>query len=222
MLISRAVDRAMIEVEGLSVRDPRTQALRLNGVKLRVERREVLSVLSHDATAGETLIGALGGVVRGWQGRIQILGRELQAWGPELLERVGVSFDAPNQHRSLSVRENLQYWSGFYDVRTHGIEELVESFGLKTRIDTRVEELVDGELRRLSLACSLLHEPELWMFHIPYLDPTTREVLGFVVRAQKNLGTTILVSSQDAEWLASLGGRAVDLARVELQERACA
>lgn len=222
MLILGTVGRTIIEVEGLSLGDAGAKAPLLDGVNLQVARREVLSVVNHDVATGKALISVLGGVRQTWEGQVKVIGRELGAWGPELHERIGVSFAQPNQHRTLTVRENLEYRRGLYRVRTRAPLEVLRWFGLESKIDAPASVLDEGELQCLSLACSLIHEPELWLIERPYPSERLRTLLLSVIQEQRSFGTTIVVATQDLEWANSVGDRVIRCERQANRARACA
>lgn len=54
------------------------------------------------------------GLLEGYGGRAEVMGKEVREWGPELYERIGVSFELPNHHQRLTALENLQHFGALY------------------------------------------------------------------------------------------------------------
>jgi len=73
------------------------------------------------------------------------------------------------------------------------MEEMLELVGLTDRAATREDRLSGGQRQRLSIACALVHEPELVFFDEPTaaLDPQARRNLWDVLRQIRSRGTTI-------------------------------
>src|SRR4051794_28431243 len=97
----------------------------------------------------------------------------------------------------LTAREQLQTFGALYGVSGRRMEEMLELVGLTDRAATREDRLSGGQRQRLSIACALVHEPELVFFDEPTaaLDPQARRNLWDVLRQIRSRGTTIVYTT---------------------------
>jgi ABC-2 type transport system ATP-binding protein len=166
----------------------------LDGVSLRISRGEIYGLLGPNGAGKTTLIRCLVGLVRPASGTVRVLGRLL----PDLdvLGRVGYMTQAPALYPDLSVLENLRFFAALYD--TPGdMDEALRLVELEQRKRSIVSELSGGMRTRLSLACAIVHRPELLLLDEPTVgvDPQLRAQLWDRFTTMAAGGTTIVVSS---------------------------
>jgi heme ABC exporter ATP-binding subunit CcmA len=124
-------------------------------------------------------------------------------------ERAGIGFlgHEPLVYRELSVLENLDLYGRLYRVpeRRERIGMLLERFGLWDSRRTRAAKLSRGQLQRLALCRSLLHEPELLILDEPFsgLDADGADLLDRELAALRD-ERTILCATHDPERVAPL------------------
>jgi ABC-2 type transport system ATP-binding protein len=181
-----------VEVDGVVKRFGRLRAL--DGVDLRVRRGEVYGLLGPNGSGKTTLIRSLVGLVRPDAGTVRVLGRRV----PDLdvLARVGYMTQAAALYPDLSVAENLRFFAAISggDARVDDALRFVE---LEDRRDSVVATLSGGMRTRTSLACALVHHPELLLLDEPTVgvDPQLRGQLWDRFHAMTAQGTSLLVSS---------------------------
>lgn len=183
----------MIEVEQLRFAEATGQALTFS-----VDRHHICGVVDPSGTGKTALLSILAGLSQAFTGDVQVMGRPVQAWGPEFYDRVGVSFAQPEHHLALTGRENLQYFCDRFAVRTHAPDAVMEWVGLREDADRRARTYGLDKLRRLSLARSVLHDPELWIVDAPYagLAPESHGLVDALIARMQAHGTTILFATQ--------------------------
>jgi ABC-2 type transport system ATP-binding protein len=166
----------------------------LDGVSLRVPRREIYGLLGPNGSGKTTLIRCLVGLVRPDSGSVRVLGRSLPDLG--VLGRVGYMTQAAALYPDLSVLENIRFFAAIYDTRA-GIDEALGAVDLEDRKHSIVAQLSGGMRTRLSLACAIVHRPELLLLDEPTVgvDPQLRAQLWDRFAAMAAGGTTIVVSS---------------------------
>lgn len=58
------------------------------------------------------------GLLKKYQGKVSVLGRDLQSWGKEYYEKIGVSFEMPNHYQKLTALENLEFFRSLFNGKT--------------------------------------------------------------------------------------------------------
>jgi ABC-2 type transport system ATP-binding protein len=183
-----------LAVEATGIRKSFGPLQALDGVSLRIRRGLVYGLLGPNGSGKTTLIRCLVGLVRPDAGAVRILGTSLPDLG--VLARVGYMTQAAALYPDLSVQENIRFFASIYG-RQEDVEEALRAVDLADRKRTVVSRLSGGMRTRLSLACAIVHRPELLLLDEPTVgvDPQLRMQLweGFAEMAAG--GTTIVVSS---------------------------
>ena len=94
----------MITVEDLSFTYAGASAPALRGLSFAIARGEIVGFLGPSGAGKSTTQNILIGLLKGYQGSISALGRDLKAWGADYYERVGVAFELPNHFRKLTAQ----------------------------------------------------------------------------------------------------------------------
>ncbi len=190
---------AVISVEDLTFSYPGKTDFALQQVGFSVERGEILGFLGPNGAGKSTTQKILIRLLREYRGRVEVFGRDLDQWNNDYFERVGVSFELPNHYLKLSARENLRYFASLYSDRTLPTGELLEKVGLSEDADTLVSQYSKGMKTRLSIARSLLNDPELIFLDEPTggLDPVGGRQLKELIKAQKRAGKTVFLTTHD-------------------------
>jgi ABC-2 type transport system ATP-binding protein len=168
--------------------------LALDGVDLRVRRGEVYGLLGPNGAGKTTLIRCLVGLVRPDAGTVRVLGRRLPDLG--VLARIGYMTQAAALYPDLSVAENLRFFAAISGSEGH-VDEALRFVDMEERRGSIVSTLSGGMRTRVSLACALVHRPELLLLDEPTVgvDPQLRAQLWERFRAMTANGTSIVVSS---------------------------
>jgi fluoroquinolone transport system ATP-binding protein len=189
----------MIEVNELSFRYAGASGPAVAGLEFGVARGEVFGFLGPSGAGKSTTQKLLIGLLRGYAGRAQVLGRDLAGWGPDYYEHIGVSFELPNHFLKLTARENLRYFGALYRRPSREPLELLELLDLAADADTPVGQFSKGMKSRLTLARALIHDPELLFLDEPTsgLDPVNALRVRDLIRAQRAAGKTIFLSTHN-------------------------
>ena len=166
----------------------------LNGVTLRVRKGEIYGLLGPNGSGKTTLIRALVGMVIPQRGQVEVLGRRMP--NVAVLSRIGYMTQAAALYPDLSVRENVAFFAAINDALQH-VDEALRFVDLYDRRSTVVSKLSGGMRQRASLACALVHQPELLLLDEPTvgIDPVLRNQFWEQFQAMSERGTTIVVSS---------------------------
>ena len=144
----------------------------VRGLTFAVERGEIFGFLGPSGAGKSTTQKVLIGLLEGYQGSVRVRGKEVAAWTSDDYERIGVSFEAPNHFLKLTGLENLRYFAALYRGATRAPAALLESVGLESDGNRRVGEYSKGMKCRLSIARSLLSNPDLIFLDEPRVAST--------------------------------------------------
>lgn len=135
------------------------------------------------------------------EGSLSIFGRSPEREGREIRQRMGVVPQEDNLDQELTVKENLVIYARYFGLswsaaRTRA-DELLEFAQLTDRADAKVDPLSGGMKRRLTIARSLVNEPELVLLDEPTtgLDPQARHLLWERLYRLKEQGVTLLLTT---------------------------
>ncbi len=166
----------------------------LDGVTLRVRRGEIYGFLGPNGAGKTTLIRAIVGLVAPNSGTVTVLGHRLP--NLDVLRQVGYMTQQAALYPGLSVEENVRFFAAIYGVDS-GVKDALEFVDLYSRRGSVVSTLSGGMRQRCSLACALVHRPQLLLLDEPTVgvDPQLRVELWEQFRRMAADGTTIIVSS---------------------------
>ena len=170
----------------------------LKGVSLQVRKGEIFGLLGPNGAGKSTLMSCLLGLVEPDKGTIKLLGRDVN---DGVKRKIGFSPQDILLYKRLTGRENIWFFSTLYHVSQKDfaiqLQRLIKLLDMKDFIDRRVESLSGGMKRRINLAASLIHNPELLILDEPTvgLDPEARREFWSFIRLIKKEGKTVLLST---------------------------
>jgi ABC-2 type transport system ATP-binding protein len=196
---------AVIKCENISKRfGPKTV---LENISLDIEQGEVFGIIGLSGSGKTTLLNSIIGFMQPDAGKIFFRNPATKAYMPMLenhnaVKRLfGFATQDPSFYAKLTTEENLDHFGSLYnldrDIRKSNVRVLLELMGLKESKDTYAENLSGGMQRRLGIACSLIHDPEILILDEPTadLDPLLRREMGQLIRKINKQGTTVILSS---------------------------
>ncbi len=186
-------------VQDVSFTYARTATPAISALNFRIERGEIFGFLGPSGAGKSTTQKILIGLLKGYQGNISILGRDLTGWGADYYERIGVSFELPNHFLKLTALENLSYFRALYRRATREPQALLEQVGLGDDAHTLVGQFSKGMQSRLNIARALLHSPDVLFLDEPTsgLDPVNARRIKDLIKAQQQAGTTIFLTTHN-------------------------
>jgi len=152
------------ESAAISVRDLRKRygdVEAVAGVTFEVEPGEFFGILGPNGAGKTTTLEIVEGLRKPDSGEITVLGLAPWPRNPALLPRIGVQLQASSFFERLTAREQLRTFASFYSVPIKRADEMLETVGLTESAGTQTEKLSGGQAQRLSIACALVHDPEL-------------------------------------------------------------
>ena len=152
----------------------------LSGVDFKIKKGENYCLLGPNGAGKTTLIRCILGLLKG-EGSIHVLGYEMPQDHDKIMSKIGYMPQNLSLYMDLSVKESLHFFGKIFGMRnrqerTEAVNNLLNLFLLNKWRTTKVENLSGGMKRRLSLACTLVHDPELIILDEPTVgvDPTLR------------------------------------------------
>ena len=195
----------------ISVRDLRKsygplEAVR--GISFEVHRGEVFGLLGPNGAGKTTTVEILEGYRKRSGGEIAVLGRDPEHRDAELRQRVGIVLQTSGFHPRATPRELLELTAAAYpSPRDPG--ETIALVGLTGEEDRHTKTLSGGQRRRLDLALALVGDPELVFLDEPTtgFDPAARRTAWDAVRALRDLGKTVLLTTHYLDEAQALADR---------------
>ncbi|ABY35918.1 MAG TPA: ABC transporter ATP-binding protein [Chloroflexus aurantiacus] len=189
----------MINVQNLSFTYPGTSTPALHDITFTIEAGEIFGFLGPSGAGKSTTQKILIRLLRGFRGHVTILGRDLRDWDDNLYEQVGVCFELPNHYGKLTAIENLRYFARLYSRPTLAPETVLDMVGLSEDGHLLASQYSKGMKIRLNLARALLHQPQLLFLDEPTagLDPVNARRIKDLIKAQKEAGRTIFLTTHD-------------------------
>jgi ABC-2 type transport system ATP-binding protein len=178
----------------------------LRGISFEIREGEVFSLLGPNGAGKTTTIEILEGYRTRDGGDVSVLGvdpaRASSAWRG----RIGVVLQSSAMYETLTVRESLALFAGYYK-RPRPVDEVVSVVGLDEKRDSLVRKLSGGQRRRLDFGLALVGDPDLIFLDEPTtgFDPAARRNAWQTIRSLRELGKTILLTTHyldEAEQLA--------------------
>jgi ABC-2 type transport system ATP-binding protein len=169
----------------------------VDGVSFTVEEGEFFGILGPNGAGKTTTLEMVEGLRRPTSGTARVFGEEVWPRNKRLLPRIGVQLQASSFFERLTAREQLQTFAALYGVGGDRGEAWLERVGLVDKADTRVNDLSGGQAQRLSIACALVHDPDLVFLDEPTaaLDPQARRNLWDLLSGLTDSGRTVVLTT---------------------------
>jgi len=193
----------------ISVRDLRKSYGRVaavDGVTFEVAHGEFFGILGPNGAGKTTTLEIIEGLREPGGGEVAVLGQRPWPRDPTLLTRIGVQLQASSFFEQLTAREQLRTFASLYGVGAQRADSMLGVVGLEDQAGTRTEKLSGGQAQRLSIACALVHDPELLFLDEPTgaLDPQARRNLWDLLRKISAEGRTVVLTTHHMDEAESL------------------
>jgi ABC-2 type transport system ATP-binding protein len=169
----------------------------VDGVSFTVGAGEFFGILGPNGAGKTTCLEIIEGLREPDGGVVSVLGRSPWPRDPALLPRIGVQLQASAFFERLTAREQIHTFASLYDVGGAAADDWLDRVGLTEKADSRTEKLSGGQLQRLSIACALVHDPEVVFLDEPTaaLDPQARRNLWDLLSGLNDHGRTVVLTT---------------------------
>jgi ABC-2 type transport system ATP-binding protein len=168
---------------------------------LTIQPGELFGIVGPDGAGKTTIMRLLAGLLNISEGSAQVAGFDLKKKPESVKPKVGYMAQEFSLYAELSVIENLTFFAELYNLKASQIRErrdnLLEFAGLSDFKQRRAEKLSGGMQKKLSLACTLIHQPPILLLDEPTtgVDPISRREFWNILTDLHLQGTTILIST---------------------------
>ncbi|KAA2266149.1 ABC transporter ATP-binding protein [Solihabitans fulvus] len=193
------VDHPLVTATGLAKRFGDFEAVR--GIDVEVNRGEAFGFLGPNGAGKSSTMRMVAAVSPRTGGDLRVFGLDPDVDGPRIRARLGVCPQQDTLDNELTVRQNLQVYGRYFGLSRARVRErateLLEFAQLTDRADDQVEPLSGGMKRRLTIARSLVNEPDLLLLDEPTtgLDPQARHLLWDRLFRLKQSGVTLIITT---------------------------
>ena len=173
----------------------------VRGIDIRIERGESFGFLGPNGAGKSSTMRMIGCVSPVTSGSLRIFGLDPATHGAEIRARIGVVPQLDNLDTELKLIDNLVVYGRYFDIPRKEClrrsEELLDFVQLADRRNDIVETLSGGMKRRLTIARSLINQPELLLLDEPTtgLDPQARHILWDRLYRLKQQGVTLVLTT---------------------------
>ena len=171
----------------------------VDGLDLDLRGPQIVGMAGPNGAGKTTVIKVLLGLLAPTEGRTSVNGTDSLELTADDRRRIGYMPQNRAIYQDLTVRGNVEFFAQLYDVedREAAATRALDIVDLGDRDDALISELSGGMIRRTSLACSLVHDPDLLILDEPTvgLDPALRAEMWETFRERRNRGALEIVST---------------------------
>jgi ABC-2 type transport system ATP-binding protein len=166
-----------------------------------IRRGEIFGLLGPNGAGKSTTFKMMCGLLKPTEGIGRVAGIDLRHAASKARNRLGYMAQKFSLYGDLSVRENLRFFSGVYGLsgptQRRAIEQMIDVFELAPFASSRAGDLPLGFKQRLSLACAMMHKPDVLFLDEPTsgVDPETRREFWNHINGLVQKGVTVLVTT---------------------------
>lgn len=177
------------------------QVCAVDALSLSIAPGTLFGLVGPDGAGKTTTLRLLAGLLRITEGSANIAGFDLESEAEKIKSRIGYMSQEFSLYGELTVNENLYFFAELQNVDRKQIkaraEHLLRFAGIVDFTQRRAKHLSGGMKKKLALACSLIHQPEILLLDEPTtgVDPISRREFWEILTDLHLSGTTILVST---------------------------
>ncbi len=173
----------------------------LDDVSLKLNKGEILGLLGENGAGKSTLISVLCGLLKASSGQIFFNGKEINQNIKSFRRQVGLVPQEISLFDNLTVRDNLYFWASSYGIcrgsAEKRIEDIAKELEFLSGLDKVVSTLSGGYQRRINIAASIIHQPDIVILDEPTVgvDVHARNIILSMIKSMSSNGTSIIYTS---------------------------
>ena len=216
----------MYSVETIKLTKKFGKNVAVNEIDLKIKQGELFALLGTNGAGKTTTIKMLSGIILPTTGSVKIQNMDMKKDIFRIKEILNVSPQETAIASNLTVKENLEFMAGVYQIDNKDIKinELIKKFNLEEVLNKKAKYLSGGWQRKVSIAISLINDPKILFLDEPTLglDVIARKELWRIIDELKGKITIILTTHymEEAKSLSDrvgimANGNLVDIGTVE-------
>lgn len=173
----------------------------VNRINFEVKEGEIFGFLGPNGAGKSTTIRMLCGIISPTSGSGQVGGYDVIKEQYKIKEHIGYMSQKFSLYDDLTVKENIDFYSGIYKIpareKKERFEETIHTAGLEGKESNLTSTLAGGWKQRLALGCALIHKPRIIFLDEPTsgVDPITRANFWGIIKKLSSLGVTVFVTT---------------------------
>jgi len=178
----------------------------VNSVSIKVPYGIILGLVGPNGAGKTTFLRMLVGILKPDEGKGFVLGKNIERLTPKDRTQIGYMTQHKALYMDLTARENIEYFAkinGIIDPvkRRELTEEIIKLLEITEWENILVEHLSGGTQQLVSLACALVHQPELMILDEPTvgINPMLREKFWKRFKELRNIGKTLIITTHYLE-----------------------
>ena len=184
----------------------------LDNISLEIQKKEIFGLLGPNGAGKSTLMNLLIGYLDADEGELVVAGEKVTRNNLESRKKIGLVPQSIALYDDISAQENLEIFGSFFGIRKNLLRALIAEnlnrVELYDRRKDKVKGFSGGMKRRLNIAASLLHDPEILLCDEPTVgvDPQSRNAIFDYLEKLNDEGKTIIYTThymEEAERLCS-------------------
>lgn len=187
----------------------------LKGIDLEVYRGQIIGYIGPNGAGKSTTVKIMLGLVEGYNGRVEIFGRDIADGDVSYKKRIGYVPEVAELYDSLTAREYLTFIGELYGIKRsdadYKAEKLMALLGLEKAYDSRIATFSKGMKQKVLLISSMLHDPDILFLDEPLsgLDANSVMVVKEIFASLAARGKTIFYSSHIMDVVEKISSRII-------------
>ncbi|MGL4106610.1 ABC transporter ATP-binding protein [Clostridium sp. LP20] len=193
----------VIEIEGLVKKYG--DFLAVDNISLDIEEGEIYGLLGPNGAGKSTTISTICGLTKPTDGDVKIFGKSIKDNDVSLKRKIGLVPQSIALYKDFTAKENLNFFGEIYGLRgkelKSAVDKALEFVGLTEVKNKRAKEYSGGMLRRLNIACAIVHSPKIIIMDEPTvgIDAQSRNHILESIKRLNREGATIIYTSHYME-----------------------
>lgn len=189
----------MISVKNLYHSYNKDDNYSVKNVSFNVDKGEIFGFLGPSGAGKSTTQGILTGLLQLQKGEVEVAGYDIKNISSKMFNKIGMSFEQSNVYSKLTAKENLDFYSKLFDVKTVDSLKLLKLVGLDGKENIRAGDFSKGMKHRLTFARSMINNPELWFLDEPTtgLDPAIASNIKNIIKQKNKERVTIFLTTHN-------------------------
>jgi ABC-2 type transport system ATP-binding protein len=184
-------------------------------VSFTLQKGELIGLLGPNGAGKSTTVSMISGLLKPDRGEVLIDGRRLGGDTDAVKTRIGLVPQDIALYEELSALQNMRFFGALYNLSgsalDHAMRMALDLVGLEDRAKDRVADFSGGMKRRLNIAASLLHDPDILLLDEPTVgvDPQSRNAIFDNLETLKAAGKALLYTTHYMEEVERLADRII-------------